>query len=111
MTSGRGGPFRADGGLSRDATAHAKFIRRDPHFSRLNAGFGRSGVGRVLAPMDVVTIKVLELPDIDTTTRVEEDGTINFPYIGRIKAAGRTQDKVAAEIEMKLIEKKILARP
>jgi len=75
-----------------------------------SAGAAPAG-GRVLAPMDVVTIKVVELPDIDTTTRVEEDGTINFPYIGRIKAAGRTQDEVAHEIEMKLIENKILARP
>ena len=67
--------------------------------------------GRVLAPMDVLSIRVLEQPDLAVTTRVELDGTINFPYLGRIKAAGRTQDEVANEIENKLVEKKILARP
>jgi len=60
--------------------------------------------------MDVVTIRVLEQRDLDATTRVETDGTINFPYIGRIKAAGRTQDEVANEIENKLVERKILSR-
>jgi len=67
--------------------------------------------GRILAPMDVLSVRVLEQPDLDVTTRVELDGTINFPYIGRIKAAGRTQDEVANEIENKLVEKKILVRP
>ena len=67
--------------------------------------------GRVLAPMDILSIRVLEQPDLGVTTRVELDGTINFPFLGRIKAAGRTQDEVANEIENKLVEKKILARP
>ena len=67
--------------------------------------------GRVLTPMDVVTIRILEAPDLDTTTRVETDGTIAFPYLGRIKAAGLTQDELARRIERGLIERKILSRP
>jgi polysaccharide export outer membrane protein len=67
--------------------------------------------GRVLTAMDVVTIKVLELPDLNATTRVESDGTINFPYVGRIKAAGLTQDQLARVIERRLGERKILADP
>jgi polysaccharide export outer membrane protein len=61
--------------------------------------------------MDVVTIKVLELPDLNATTRVEPDGTINFPYVGRIKAAGLTQDELARVIERRLVERKILDDP
>jgi protein involved in polysaccharide export with SLBB domain len=67
--------------------------------------------GRVLTAMDVVTIKVLELPDLNATTRVEPDGTINFPFVGRIKAAGLTQDELARIIERRLVERKILADP
>ncbi|HTR13663.1 MAG TPA: polysaccharide biosynthesis/export family protein [Roseiarcus sp.] len=67
--------------------------------------------GRILAPMDVLSIRVLEQPDLDVIARVELDGTINFPYIGRIKAAGRTPDDVANEIETKLVQKNILVRP
>jgi protein involved in polysaccharide export with SLBB domain len=67
--------------------------------------------GRVLTPMDVVVIKVVNEPDLDTTTRVESDGTINFPYVGRIKAAGLTEDELARAVERRLIELKILADP
>ena len=35
-----------------------------------------------------LSIKVVNQPDMDTTTRVETDGTISFPYVGRIRAAG-----------------------
>ncbi len=67
--------------------------------------------GRVLVPSDVVSIRVLGQPDLDTTTRVAPDGTISFPYVGRIRAAGRTEDEVASAVERRLIELKILAAP
>ena len=67
--------------------------------------------GRVLTTSDVVAIRLVDHPELDTTTRVEPDGTINFPYVGRIKAAGRTEDDLAREVERRLIELKILAGP
>lgn len=67
--------------------------------------------GRVLIPSDVVTIRVVGAPDLDTTTRVAPDGTIAFPYVGRIKAAGKTEDEVAREVEKRLIELKIIVGP
>lgn len=70
----------------------------------------RSG-GRVLTTSDVVAIRIVDHPELDTTTRVEPDGTINFPYVGRIKAAGRTEDDLARAVERGLIERKIIAQP
>ena len=67
--------------------------------------------GRVLAAMDVVSIRIVDHPELDTTTRVEPDGTINFPYLGRVKAAGRTADELAQAIERGLIARKIIAAP
>jgi protein involved in polysaccharide export with SLBB domain len=67
--------------------------------------------GRVLTTSDVVVIKIVNHPDLDTTTRIEPDGTINFPFVGRIKAAGLTEDDLARSIEKKLIERQILADP
>jgi len=67
--------------------------------------------GRVLTTSDVVRIRVVDEPDLDTTTRVEPDGTINFPYVGRIKAAGRTEDELERTIERRLVELKVLADP
>jgi protein involved in polysaccharide export with SLBB domain len=69
------------------------------------------GGGRVLTTSDVVAIRVVDHPELDTTTRVEPDGTINFPYVGRIKAAGRTEDDLARTVERRLLERKIIAEP
>jgi protein involved in polysaccharide export with SLBB domain len=67
--------------------------------------------GRVLANSDVVAIRIVDHPELDTTTRVEPDGTINFPYVGRIQAAGRSEDELGSAIGRRLIELKILAGP
>ena len=67
--------------------------------------------GRVLTTSDVVSIRIINQPDLDTTTRVEPDGTINFPYVGRIKAAGLTEDQLERAIERRLVELQILADP
>ncbi|HZZ23280.1 MAG TPA: SLBB domain-containing protein, partial [Roseiarcus sp.] len=50
-------------------------------------------------------------PDMDTTTRVETDGTINFPYFGRIRAAGLSEDQVARAIERQLASRQIVTDP
>lgn len=78
------------------------------------AAFGPSpalAAGRVLASSDIVVIKVVNQPDMDTTTRVGADGTVNFPYVGRIKAAGRTEDDLARAIEQRLASRQIVTDP
>ena len=67
--------------------------------------------GRVLSKSDVVAIKVVSQPDMDTTTRVETDGTVNFPYVGRIRAAGLTEDQLAHAIERRLAQRQIVTDP
>jgi polysaccharide biosynthesis/export protein len=67
--------------------------------------------GRVLTPQDSVSIKVVNQPDMDTTTRVETDGTISFPYVGRIRAAGLSEDQVAHVIERQLASRQIVTDP
>jgi protein involved in polysaccharide export with SLBB domain len=67
--------------------------------------------GRVLTTSDVVVIRIIDHPELDTTTRIEPDGTINFPYVGRVKAAGRTEDDLGRAVGRRLVELKILAGP
>ncbi len=67
--------------------------------------------GRVLTSQDTVSIKVVNQPDMDTTTRVETDGTISFPYVGRIRAAGLSEDQVARAIERQLAARQIVTEP
>jgi protein involved in polysaccharide export with SLBB domain len=79
-------------------------------FAAIAASAAQSG-GRVLTTSDVVAIRIVDHPELDTTTRVEPDGTINFPYVGRIKAAGRTEDDLGRAMERRLIELKIIVEP
>jgi hypothetical protein len=79
-------------------------------FAAIAASAAQSG-GRVLTTSDVVAIRIVDHPELDTTTRVEPDGTINFPYVGRIKAAGRTDDDLGRAMERRLIELKIIVEP
>jgi polysaccharide biosynthesis/export protein len=67
--------------------------------------------GRVLTKSDVIQIKVVGQPDMDTVTRVETDGTINFPYVGRIKAVGLSEEQLAHAIERRLTERQIVTEP
>ena len=75
------------------------------------AAHAANGGARVLTTSDVVAIRIVDHPDLDWTARVEPDGTINFPYVGRIKAAGLTEDDLARTVERRLIELKIIAGP
>jgi polysaccharide export outer membrane protein len=74
-------------------------------------GLGFAAGGRVLTQQDVVSIKVVNQPDMDTTARVETDGTISFPYVGRIRAAGLSEDQVAHVIEKQLAARQIVTEP
>ena len=58
--------------------------------------------GSRVAPSDVIQIRVLNQPDLDVQVRVAPDGTISFPYVGRFRAAGLTEDEVAARIRAAL---------
>ena len=77
----------------------------------LTGGSASAEGGRVLTSSDVVTIKVVSQPDMDTTSRVEVDGTVQFPYVGRIKAAGLTEDALAHAIEHRLAARQIVNDP
>ena len=57
-----------------------------------------TAAGRRVAPSDVIQIHIINQPELDTQVRVAPDGTISFPYVGRFRAAGLTEDEVAARI-------------
>jgi protein involved in polysaccharide export with SLBB domain len=75
------------------------------------AGPAAGGGGRILTSSDVVTIRIVDHPELDTTTRIEPDGTINFPYVGRVTAAGRSEDDLGRAVGRRLVELKMLAAP
>ena len=44
----------------------------------------------VIGPQDVLTVTVYDHADLSGKFTVEADGTLTFPLIGRVKAAGLT---------------------
>lgn len=53
-----------------------------------------------IGPKDLIEIKVYELPELDQTVRVAEDGTVSLAVIGKVAVNGLT----AQELEKKLGE-------
>lgn len=51
-----------------------------------------------IGPEDVLEISVFEVEELNRTVRVEEDGTISLPLIGRVAVGGMTQEEVAQKL-------------
>jgi polysaccharide export outer membrane protein len=58
----------------------------------------------VIGPEDVVTVTVFNEPSLSGQFRVENDGEFSFPFLGRVKAGGRTADEVALSIKARLAD-------
>jgi len=64
----------------------------------------------VLGPGDQITIRALDVDEIsDKPVRIETNGLINLPMIGRFKAGGLTVEQLEAEIATRL--KKFVQEP
>jgi polysaccharide biosynthesis/export protein len=58
----------------------------------------------VIGPHDLLSVSVWEQPDLSGKFIVEIDGTFTFPLIGRVTAAGRTQQALESEIRRRLAD-------
>lgn len=56
----------------------------------------------VIGPQDVLQITVFDVPDLNQTVRVANDGTIGLPLLGRIEASGLTTDQLRDRLEKEL---------
>jgi protein involved in polysaccharide export with SLBB domain len=61
-----------------------------------------NGSGYVIGSQDQLKITVFDEPDLSTTYRVDTDGMITFPLVGRVPARGLTlnefQDRLIARL-------------
>jgi protein involved in polysaccharide export with SLBB domain len=55
-----------------------------------------------IAPNDVLEIRVFREPDLNTTARVANDGTIMVPLAGQLRVGGLTIAQAAREIQARL---------
>ena len=58
-----------------------------------------------IGPLDVLDVAVFKVPDLSKTVQVGEDGTITYPLIGQVTAAGRTAHDLEVDLKQKLGEK------
>ena len=59
----------------------------------------------VLGPDDQVTIHVVDVPDLsDKPQRIDPNGDLKLPMVGRIHASGMTIDELEAELRKRLRE-------
>jgi polysaccharide export outer membrane protein len=58
----------------------------------------------VVGAQDVLTIAILGESDLTRTITVGVDGTFDYPYIGRVRAAGLTLRTIKELIEKKLVD-------
>jgi polysaccharide biosynthesis/export protein len=65
----------------------------------------------VVGAQDVLSISMLGEPDMARTVAVEADGTFDYPYVGRIKAAGLTLRTIQGGIERKLVQGGYFVKP
>jgi len=64
----------------------------------------------LIGPKDLLTISVLEAPELNITTRVSEAGNITVPLLGIVKVDGLTRDLAEAKIAS-LLAKSYIKNP
>jgi polysaccharide biosynthesis/export protein len=58
-----------------------------------------------IGPLDVIDIAVFKVPDLSKTVQVADDGSITYPLIGQVQAAGKTAHELEADLKHRLGEK------
>ena len=58
-----------------------------------------------IGPKDLLEIAVFELPELNQTVRVSEEGTITLPLLGSVKIDGLTKDELETKLASLLEEK------
>lgn len=69
------------------------------------------GEDTTLAAGDLFDVRVYGEPDLTINYRVEQDGMIDYPYIGRVEVADLEPTAIADLLETRLREEGILVNP
>jgi polysaccharide biosynthesis/export protein len=55
-----------------------------------------------IGSLDVLDVTVFKVPDLSKTVQVDRNGTITYPLIGEIPAAGKTAGELARDLAQRL---------
>ena len=115
MNGGAGDPasapaYASDGSLTAEAGASA-FAPTGPAVHSAAASKAADALTAVakpgnaaykIGPLDVLNISVFKVPDLTKDVQVAEDGSINYPLLGDVPAAGETAHQLEQELTKKL---------
>jgi len=65
----------------------------------------------IVGPADVLQVTVQGVPDFTRPVTVDQDGTFDFPLIGRVAAGGKGVRAIEAEIKRMIEAKRLLVNP
>lgn len=102
--------YAADGSVTA-ATSASAFAPTGPAVNSASASQAADALTAVakpgnaaykIGPLDVLSISVFKVPDLNKDVQVAEDGTINYPLIGDIPAAGKTAHELEQQLAKQL---------
>ena len=64
----------------------------------------------IIGPQDLLEIKVFELPELNQTVRVSEDGSITIPLLNKVMVGGMSKDAVERKLA-ELLEARFVKNP
>jgi len=64
----------------------------------------KQDINYVVGPADILRVNVYNEPQMSGAFRIENDGYFSYPFLGRVKAGGRTVADVAALIRLRLAD-------
>jgi polysaccharide export outer membrane protein len=62
----------------------------------------RHDINYVVGPADILRVTVFNEPQLSGHFRIENDGTFNYPFLGRVKVGGLTVADVASAVKLGL---------
>ncbi|WP_416666736.1 polysaccharide biosynthesis/export family protein [Egbenema bharatensis] len=65
----------------------------------------------VLGPGDEITLDIFDIPEFTNTYRVLVDGSVVFPWIGRVQVQGRTIEEVTSIVTQEYVRRQFLVDP
>jgi polysaccharide export outer membrane protein len=82
-----------------DASGSAELARIADRYSATSA---RGNAGYKIGPQDVLDITVFKVADLSRSVQVADNGSINFPLIGEVVAAGKTSREIEQDLASRL---------
>ncbi|HNX50072.1 MAG TPA: polysaccharide biosynthesis/export family protein [Thermoanaerobaculaceae bacterium] len=88
--------------MRRSALIVAVVLAVGARFGSAQDATGSVAVGYKIGPKDLLSIKVFEVPELNVERRVDADGSVDLPLLGKVKLDGLTDTQAAERLKANL---------